>query len=108
MIPKRVVFGLVESVAAIGNYTKNPFNFKHFNMTQVSLTVNQQDVPNSPLNVNFSDNNWLRAYYNMFLGLDRAGLDWGNDITKDDFIGGYGLYILIYHQINVLGIILMF
>ena len=29
----------------------------------------------------------------MFSGLDRAGLDWGNDITKDDFIGGYGLYI---------------
>ena len=62
-------------------------------MSQVSLTVNQQDVPNSPLNVNYSENNWLRAYYNMFSGLDRAGLDWGNDITKDDFIGGYGLYI---------------
>jgi len=93
IIPKRLVFGLVESDAAIGSYTKNPFNFKHFNMAQVSLTINQQDAPNSPLNVNFSDNNWIRAYYNMFSGLDRAGLDWGNDITKDDFIGGYGLYI---------------
>ena len=58
-------------------------------MTQVSQTVNQHDVP---LNVNFIDNNWLRAYYNMFSGLDRAGLDWGNDIKKDDFIGGYGLH----------------
>ena len=33
VFPKRVVFGLVESDAAIGNYTKNPFNFKHFNLT---------------------------------------------------------------------------
>ncbi len=28
----------------------------------------------------------------MFSGINRAGLDWGNEITKDDFIGGYGLY----------------
>ena len=60
-------------------------------MAQVSLTINQQDATNSPLNVNFSDNNWIRAYYNMFPGLDRAGLDWGNDITKEDF--KYDLYI---------------
>ena len=73
-------------------------------MAQVSLTINQQDAHKLlpidddllyfwNINVNFSDNNWIRAYYNMFSGLVRAGLDWGNDITKDDFIGGYGLYI---------------
>ena len=33
IIPKRVVFALVESDAAIGNYTKNPFSFKHLLLT---------------------------------------------------------------------------
>ncbi len=28
----------------------------------------------------------------MFAGINRAGLDWGNEITKEDFIGGYSLY----------------
>ena len=72
---------------------KNPFNFKNFNLAQVSVTVDNQDVPNSPLNLNFTEKSYMRAYYNMYTGLDRAGLDWGNDITKEDFIGGYGLYI---------------
>jgi hypothetical protein len=28
----------------------------------------------------------------LFSGTNRAGLDWGNEITKEDFIGEYGLY----------------
>ncbi len=28
----------------------------------------------------------------MFSGINRAGLDWGNEITEEDFIGGYGIY----------------
>ena len=93
VLPKRIVFGMVEASAAMGHYQKNPFNFKNFNLAQVSVTVDNQDVPNSPLNLNFTENSYMRAYYNMYTGLDRAGLDWGNDITKEDFIGGYGLYI---------------
>jgi hypothetical protein len=27
----------------------------------------------------------------LFSGINRAGLDRGNEITKEDFIGGYGL-----------------
>jgi hypothetical protein len=42
------------------------------------------------LNLNFKENSYIRAYYNLFSGINRAGLDWGNEITKEDFIGGYG------------------
>lgn len=93
VIPKRVVFGLVEADAANGNFSKNCFNFKHFNLTQVSLTVDGVDVPQSPINININENNSLRAYYSMFHGLDRAGLDWGNQITKDEFLSGYALFV---------------
>jgi hypothetical protein len=56
------------------------------------VTVDNHDVPNSPLNRNFKENTYIRAYYNLFPGIKRAGLDWGNEITKEDFIGGYGIY----------------
>jgi hypothetical protein len=83
---------MVEATAAQGSYTKNPFNLKNFDLSQISVTVDNHDVPNSPLNLNFKENTYIRAYYNLFSGINRAGLDWGNEITKEDFIGGYGLY----------------
>jgi hypothetical protein len=92
ILPKRIIFGMVEATAAQGSYTKNPFNFKNFDLSQISVTVDNHDVPNSPLNLNFKENTYIRAYYNLFSGINRAGLDWGNEITKEDFIGGYGLY----------------
>lgn len=80
IIPKRVVFGLVESEAANGSITKNCFNFKHYNLSQVSLTVDGVDVPYSPLNTNFKSDDSMRAYYSLFHGLDRGALDWSNSM----------------------------
>ncbi len=88
VIPKRIVFGMVDSIASQGAYEKNPANFKHFDIAQIQVTVDNSDVPFSPLDLYFDECSWLRAYYNMF-----SGLDWGNDITKKDFKEGYGLYV---------------
>jgi hypothetical protein len=92
IFPKRIIFGMVEATAAKGSYLNNPFNFKNFDLSQISVTVDNHDVPNSPLNLNFKENSYIRAYYNLFSGINRAGLDWGNEITEITFIGGYGLY----------------
>jgi hypothetical protein len=35
---------MVEATAAQGSYSKNPFNFKNFDLSQISVTV---DVPNT-------------------------------------------------------------
>jgi hypothetical protein len=61
ILPKRIIFGIVEATAAKGGYTKNPFNFKNFDLSQISVTVDNLDVPNSPLNLNFKENTYIRA-----------------------------------------------
>jgi hypothetical protein len=38
------------------------------------------------------ENSYIGEYYNLFSGINRAGLDGGNEITKVDFISGYGVY----------------
>jgi hypothetical protein len=79
---------MVEATTAQVSYTKNPFNFKNFDLSQISVTVdNEHDVPNSPLNLNFKENSYIRAYYNLFAGINRAGFDGWNEITKEDFFG---------------------
>ncbi len=53
---------MVEATAAQGSYTKNPFNFKNFDLSQISVTVDNHDVPYSPMNLNFKENTYIRAY----------------------------------------------
>ena len=48
LVQKTFVFGLVESEAFNGAYKKNPYNFQHFNMSSVGLTVNGESMPFKP------------------------------------------------------------
>ena len=42
-----------------GNYKKNPFNFKHYNLTQIGISVNGEEVPFKPLKLNFDEKRLL-------------------------------------------------
>jgi hypothetical protein len=77
---------MVEATAAQGRFSNNPFDFKNFDLSQISVSVDNHDVPKGSLNLNFKENSYLRAYYSLFSGINRAGLDWGFEITKEDFI----------------------
>ena len=91
-LPNRIVFGLVDSDSYNGDYKKNCFNFKHYNLSRVAVTVNGHDAPYSPIEVDFKNNLYTKAYYSLFTGLDRAPLDLGNNITKSDYKEGYTLF----------------
>ena len=45
IIPNSFVVGLVHVDATTGEYGKNPYNFRHFGVTSVSLTANGQEIP---------------------------------------------------------------
>jgi hypothetical protein len=71
-LPNRVVFGLVESEAQAGHNEKNPFNFQHFNLSKLSLTLESTEIPyGQPLEFNFENNNYVRGYYSLFEGIDK-------------------------------------
>ena len=91
-LPKKVVFGFVNSNAFNGDYTLNPFNFEHFKLTKVSVSIDGEDAPYSPVIMDFDKNLYSKAYYTLFNGLDRAGLDSGNEISPNDFKGGYCIF----------------
>ena len=91
-LPKRVVIGMIEQDSYVGAYNRNPFNFKHFDLTKLSLAVDNVNVPHSPIETNFADGKFANAYYSLFHGVDRGPLNSGNFVTKNDFINGYALF----------------
>jgi len=92
-LPKRLVVGLVNNEAFNGAFARNPFNFEHFNLSEISIySDGQQQYGIKPLTMNFEDHQYVRAYQTLFTGTGKAFRDEGNAIRRLDFEGGYALY----------------
>jgi hypothetical protein len=92
--PSRLVFGLVSSEAFNGQYSKNPFEFKHYDVTDVAVVVNGETVPGRPMKLTFADTarDSISGYLGLFEGTGRSGTDFGNGLTPSDFAKGYTLF----------------
>ena len=75
-----------------GNYIKNPFNFKHFCLSEISLHLDGHSQPVKPLKPNFNNNQYIQAYMSLFSGTGIENRDECNDIARQDYPNGYALY----------------
>ena len=94
-LPTFLVFGMVEDDAFNGVLTKNPFNFKKFDLGEFHLTVNGVMIPSKPIKVNISNGDYHKMYCNDFL--DRLKLKETNNsigITSDEWLNGNFLWIV--------------
>jgi hypothetical protein len=95
LVPKSFVFGLVESTAFNGAYKKNPYNFQHFNVSSVGVSVNGEDIPFKPLQLSFGANpRFIEAFCTQFSGTGKWLFNTGNDIDRTEFPNGYAVYAL--------------
>ena len=93
LVPKSFVFGLVDSAAFNGDYTKNSYNFKHLNVSSIAVTVNGEDMPFKPLPFFYGNNpKYIEAYTTLFSGTGKMYYDVGNDISREEFSNGYAIY----------------
>lgn len=93
VLPTRVIVGMVDSRAFNGSYKHNPFNFQHFNLRQLQLTLDSKTIPYyKPLEFNFKKQKSLRGYYTLFEGIDRPVFLHGNNITRKEYNKGYTLF----------------
>ncbi len=91
-LPTRVVIGCVDNEAFNGSYARNPFNFKHFNLSQIKLYLDGQQQTIKPLEPNFANRQYIEAYMSLFSGTGKLQKDEGNYIAREDYPGGYTLY----------------
>lgn len=92
-IPDRVVVALLDQRAVNGDYTANPFNFEHFNVTDVGIYINGESVPGRPLKTNFALNNYSSAYTRLFEACGKWNKDAGLIINRNYFGRGYTFFV---------------
>ena len=93
-LPSYLVFGLVDNDAFDGSVSKNPYNFKHFDLKEFYLLVNGNSVPTQPVKMDITSMDYHHMYVNEFL--DKLKLKNSNDsigISADDWIKGSFFWI---------------
>ena len=76
-IPKRIAVCVMDNNSYNGNYKKNSFNFKHYNLTQIGISVNGEEVP----------------YNTLFSGTGKLYGNSGSIIKREDYSEGYTIIV---------------
>ena len=86
-VPQRIAVALVSSNRYNGSYDLNPFLFHHYNLTGMSLLINDVNIPHRPLTMNFARKQFSSALFNMMSSSNNVLID------KHAFSNGYSLFV---------------
>ena len=90
--PKRILVAFVSHDAKNGNYDTDPLKFHHFKCTSISLDVDGYPIPSKPIEMDFDNDKYSRAYFNL---ASVAGVAFGDDdhgITLKGYAKGRSVF----------------
>ncbi|XP_074661122.1 uncharacterized protein F54H12.2-like [Tubulanus polymorphus] len=99
-IPRAIIACFVEDEAMSGNYRKCPYNFLDYNLAEMSVTVNNVHIQNSPLVLD-SEGDGVEAYFNALLSRGMLYKNENFGIKRDEFKAGN--FMCIFNISPVLG-----
>ena len=88
-VPKYLVMAMVSNSAFHGDYTLNPFNFKHYGVKSLLLTRDAENIPYERFEPDFKTGNCLREFMSLYQSNDVMGKNAILPITYDEFKSGY-------------------
>jgi hypothetical protein len=90
--PKHIILAMVETKAYQGDPTKNPFNFRHFNVSEVALYKDGMPYPCPNIKTDFQNNVFKEAYHMFSKSLGAAYSSFALPINMDEYAHGYTLF----------------
>jgi hypothetical protein len=76
-VPRRIIIGLVDHDAYNGHNKKSPFDFKNFDVQQISIMCSGRTFPYTQYNLEYGVNKYSRPYHdmceNLSLGMFKRG-----------------------------------
>lgn len=96
-VPRRIIIAFVQTTNYNGAYTKNPYNFHHFNIESLRLMKNGLEYPVTETVTNFKStpNTFMQAYHRMMMSLNADYSEHVISITPDEYARGTFFYSFI-------------
>ncbi|XP_066485768.1 uncharacterized protein F54H12.2-like [Tiliqua scincoides] len=91
-LPKMVVIGLVDNDAFSGIFSKNPFNFKHYDINFFAIYLSGYQIPTKPFQPDFQEGSCVREYMSLVYASGKHRKDKGLIVNREDFARGYTLF----------------
>jgi hypothetical protein len=86
-ISNRIVIGLVSHASYAGSLSKNSFNYNHFGLNHLSLSVDGQTIPSQAFDLDFPKT-CVMGYESLFSGTNMFFQNMGNDISRTEYANG--------------------
>jgi hypothetical protein len=93
-IPRRLTIALVANGAFNGDAKLSPFNFKPFDLRDISVHAGGHIYPVVPYKLRFTDNVFVRAFVDMYEALGVANSERSFDISMDSFKSGWTFFVI--------------
>ena len=91
-LPTKLVIALVKNSVFNGDETTHSYTFEHFNLKNLEVSIDGQNVCGTPITMDFGHQKYMRLYDGLFHALNKSYGDSGTDITYTDFGSGYTLF----------------
>ena len=93
ILPKRVIIGMVNTVAFNSSLHHNPLAFEDMNVSMIGLRKNGQQYPFNTLNLDIPNDEYMMGYYTLMNATNMWLKDRNNAlIPTRDFKKGYALF----------------
>ena len=92
-VPRRIIIAMVDQDAYIGNKDKSPFNFKNFDVRDISIIASGRQYPQTPYDLDYANNKYARAYHDMQENLGCVFSRDSNGISYKMFKNGWNIYV---------------
>jgi hypothetical protein len=67
-LPTRLTVGCLDNRAFNGDFTRNPFNFQHFSLSELAVYLDGQQHGIKPLSVDFANRQYVTSFTSLFNG----------------------------------------
>jgi hypothetical protein len=94
-LPKRIILGMVKNADMNGSIGTNPFDFRHFNLTKLEVSLDGKTQHNKPFEPKFAtpgQEECLRSYMSLFQATGSLGMNRSMGLTLDAYKAGYTLW----------------
>ena len=89
-LPSRVVIAMVDGDSFTGQYNRNPYNFKHYNVNFVQIYADGEPVRSRAFKPDIENRCYIDSFSSLFR--DKSDGDVGTIIKHDDWLRGYTLF----------------
>ena len=89
VVPKYLFMAMVSNVAFYGDYGRNPFNFRHYNIKSLLITRDDEKIPFEKFEPDFKKGDCLKEYMSLYQSNALLGKNSVLPITYEEFQNGY-------------------